>query len=223
MKYLALLLSLFSFQTLLAQSTADTSGQQVVPVSSTSTPKPKPIVAAQVAVEDKTLSLQERFLIMKSKSQTYGDYKVIKEVVLDGVWKITRDSINGRKATMTTAKATIANLKAEGDSLKTALQQKEASVEGILYDSTHISVLGINMGKQFFIGIVAIIFAALTLAILFVTGRLKLMYSSIKEKADLVSTINGEYEEFRRKALDKQTKLSRELQNERNKLAELRR
>ena len=42
-------------------------------------------------------SLQERFLYLKSKSQSYGAYKVVKESVLDGVWKIANDSIAARK------------------------------------------------------------------------------------------------------------------------------
>jgi hypothetical protein len=160
---------------------------------------------------------------MKSKSQTYNDYKVIKETVLDGVWKITRDSIASRKAALTAANKTITALKEEVNQSKKALQEKEASMQDILFDSTHISVLGIPMGKQAFLGTVGVILAILVLLLMLVSGRLKLMHSTVKEKADLATAINNEYEEYKRKALDKQTKLSRELQNERNKLSEMRR
>ena len=160
---------------------------------------------------------------MKTKSQSYNDYKVIKETVLDGVWKITRDSIAARKIMLANANKTIADLKAQANVAKTTLEQKEASMQDVLYDSTHISVLGIPMTKQFFLGAVAVLVAVLGIALILITGKLKMMYTSVKEKSELALAIHSEYEEYKRKALDKQTKLSRELQNERNKLAEIRR
>ncbi|HTF21352.1 MAG TPA: hypothetical protein VK658_24915, partial [Chryseolinea sp.] len=42
-------------------------------------------------------TLGERYIIMKSKSQSYGAYKVIKESTLDGVWKISQDSLDAKK------------------------------------------------------------------------------------------------------------------------------
>jgi hypothetical protein len=48
---------------------------------------------AAKAVEDKDLNLKDRFQVMKTGSQTYEDYKVIKEYILDGFWKITMDSV----------------------------------------------------------------------------------------------------------------------------------
>src|SRR4051812_29000964 len=108
MKYALLLLCFFTFQVLRAQTTPIETPAQTAPVPSA----PK-VVPAQNAVDDKKLTLQERFLTMKTKSQTYSDYKVIKESVLDGVWKITRDSIASRKAMLASANKTIEELKAE--------------------------------------------------------------------------------------------------------------
>jgi hypothetical protein len=213
-----MLFCLLAAQSLSAQDTPAETPVQTAPA--VSTPRP---VAAQPAVDDRKLTLHERFLIMKTKSQTYNDYKVIKETVLDGVWKITRDSIAARKSSLAAANKTIAALKEEVSLSKSALQQKETSMQDVLFDSTHISVIGISMGKQAFLGTVGVVLVILVLLLMFVSGRLKLMYNSVKEKADLANAINGEYEEYKRKALDKQTKLSRELQNERNKLAEIRR
>jgi len=227
MKYFALLLCLLAFQSLSAQTATETPAQttpvQPTPAQTTHVASSPRSVPAQVAVEDKSLTLQERFLLMKSKSQTYSDYKVIKETVLDGVWKITRDSIATRKALLAKANKTIEEMKAEVSAAKVTLEQKEASMQDVLYASTHISVLGISMGKQAFIAIVGILFVVLVLGLLVVSGRMKLIYTSVKEKSDLLTTISNEFEEYKRKALEKQSKLSRELQNERNKLAEIRR
>ncbi|HRG08803.1 MAG TPA: hypothetical protein PLJ08_09515, partial [Cyclobacteriaceae bacterium] len=54
-----------------------------------------------------------------------------------------------------------------------------------------------------------------------VTARLKMLQASVKDKAQVADSLTHEFEEYKRKALERQTKLSRELQNERNKLVEL--
>lgn len=178
--------------------------------------------ASVEAVNEKDILLRERFSIMKAKSQTYGDYKVIKEYVLDGVWKIVQDSIRKGKSQLNEANVKIAGLQKELAAVKNQMKDKEASVADIEHASTHISVLGIDVNKQAFISFVGIVVAGLLLLLGLVSGRLKLMYSSLKEKIESLNIINKEYDEFKHKALEKQIKLSRELQNERNKLQELR-
>src|SRR5687768_18550501 len=70
-----------------------------------------------LAQEPETLqenpSLHERFLFMKSKSQSYGAYKVVKESVLDGVWKIAQDTIAAKEVAIKQAEANINKLKGE--------------------------------------------------------------------------------------------------------------
>jgi hypothetical protein len=81
--------------------------------------------------------------------------------------------------------------------------------------------LGIDFDKGFFAGLVGFIILALGLTIAVIMYTLKSSRKMLKEKADLANAISAEYEDYKRKAMDKQTKLSRELQNERNKLQEL--
>jgi len=97
--------------------------------------------ASQEAIELQRATLDERFLIMKNKSQKYGDYKVIKENVLDGVWRISRDSMRTQKAMVKEKEATIASLQSQLQNAQATLQQKEASMAELIDASTHISVL----------------------------------------------------------------------------------
>jgi hypothetical protein len=169
-----------------------------------------------LAKNDQTL--RERFLLMKSKSQTYQDYKVIKEYVLDGVIKIVQDSLLAKDAALKNVKADVERLKGELSKVNMALKQKEQSMDDVVYASTHITVLGIDFQKQGFLTLVVIVFLALLAGIGLISARLKMLHSSMREKADLFEITSKEYEDYKRKALEKQTKLSRELQDERNKL-----
>jgi hypothetical protein len=168
-------------------------------------------------------TLRDRFGIMKTKSQTYQNYKVIKESVLDGVWRIIQDSIRAKQQAVNQANLQIVSLKAEVKKVEDAMKQKDAAVQGVVHDSAHINVLGIDFTKGFFVGLIGVLLAVLIGTLAFVLARMKLLDKSIKEKSLTISLVSNEYDEYKKKAMEKQTKLSRELQDERNRLQELRR
>lgn len=173
------------------------------------------------AMKNDSQTLRERYLVMKMKSQNYQEYKVIKENILDGVWKIFLDSVDAKQAAIRKSQAEATRLQAELDKNIETLKQKEDSMKDIVHASTHITVLGIDFDKGFFAGMVGVILLLVGLAVAGIVYTMRVLRKNLSEKEELASTISAEYEEYKRKAMEKQTKLSRELQNERNKLAEL--
>ena len=163
-------------------------------------------------------SLRERFLYMKEKSQSYGAYKVVKESVLDGVWKIAQDTIAAKEAAFQRAQQNINKLKGELNQSMQTLKGKEKSMEEIQHASTHINVIGIDFNKGTFITTMAIIIAGLLVMLGLVIGRMKLQSNSLSERNLAVSALTNEFDEYKQRAMERQTKLSRELQDERNKL-----
>lgn len=174
------------------------------------------------AVEDKDLNLKDRFQVMKTGSQTYEDYKVIKEYILDGFWKITMDSVNKQQASINDLYKRISTLEGELVASQNSNKEQQASVEGIVYDSKHISVIGIPFGKGAFLILAAIIVGGLVVMLVIIMGRMKIARGTMKEKELIAHTLTQEFEEYKKKALERQTKLSRELQNERNRLVDMR-
>ncbi|HEY0742980.1 MAG TPA: hypothetical protein VGD40_16035 [Chryseosolibacter sp.] len=176
---------------------------------------------AEDALRNDQQTLRERYLVMKMKSQNYQEYKVIKENILDGMWKIVLDTMTAKQAAIRKSQAEINNLQAELNKNLEALKSKEASMQDIVYASTHIRVLGIDFDKGFFAGLFGAILIIAGLVLAGVLYSMKVLKKNLSEKEELASAISNEYEDYKRKAMDKQTKLSRELQNERNKLQEL--
>jgi hypothetical protein len=185
-------------------------------ISTASFGQSAPVVPA--TPDTKTMTLQDRYATMKKSSETFQDYKVIKEGILDGVWRVTLDSIKNQKAKFANANEVISQLENEVATQKVAVAQIKASMETVVYDSTHISFFGIHFTKSLFISLVLLIVIGLLVAIAAVTGKLKLMYTSMKEKMETVNLLSHEFEDYKKRALEKQVKLSRELQTERNKL-----
>jgi hypothetical protein len=171
------------------------------------------------AVKPKELTLQNRFDLMKTTSQTFQDYKVVKEVVLDGVWKISQDSVNRLKGALATQRASIAQLEQSLSSERDLIEKVRASQQGLEYDSTHISILGLSFGKTLFLSGVFIVFLGLLLLLVGLFGKLRLISGEAKETKELLNFSTHELEEYKKKSLEKQAKLSRELQTERNRIA----
>lgn len=180
------------------------------------------VTAADALSPEKDYTLEERYRIMRDKSPTYNSYKEIKGYVLDGMWKLTMDSINEQKAAVRQANAKITELQTEISNFQASVQQKDKTIEEMAFDSSHIRVIGISMQKDFFVTVVSIVLLGLLSTIGVVVARLKWVRRHVKEKVDAANQLSIEYEEYKRKALEKQMKLSRELQNERNRLQEMR-
>lgn len=173
--------------------------------------------AQSARLDDPKLTLAERYALMKSKAQTYDEYKVVKEADLDVVYKTMRDSLQATKTGLLNSNKSLSTLQAKIDSLQIAIQLKESSVQDILYDSTHISVFGINFNKAFFKGLVAILIVAMIAGLVTTIARMRLIQRAFKEKSDLAAEIALEYSTYKLKAMEKQTKLARDLQTELNK------
>ena len=171
--------------------------------------------------DERNFTLQQRYWSMKSNAETYQDYKVIKEYFMDGVWKVSMDSLNEQKKLVKQKQQTISKLESDLRAAKDTLTQERAAVTQIVHDSSHISVLGIDFTKNMFI----ILVAAILLLMLFIGSamltKIKIEQATAKEKIVIADAVSREYDEFKKKSMEKQIKLARELQNERNKVADL--
>lgn len=164
-------------------------------------------------------NLRERYSVMKDKAETFNDYKVIKNGILDGVWKITMDSLQKEKAALRSANATIAQLKGEVAKAEDKVKQADASMAESNYERTHLTVFGISMAKSFFVTFMFILVACLLIGLVTIMGTLRVLRKAAKEKDLTIFGLTSEFDEYRKKALQKEMKISRELQDERNKLA----
>jgi len=174
-----------------------------------------------IALENKPHTVQERYYLMKTKAETYQDYKVIKESILDGVWKIVNDSLNKREKQLTGNQIKIDSLQSNLARAQAEVKSKNDSMADIVFSSTHIKVLGKNFSKSSFLVISFVAFIALGLVIFLLLARMREMQKLVNENKLVVNSVNNEFEEYKHKAMEKQVKLARELQTERNKLSEL--
>ena len=167
-------------------------------------------------------SLDEQFQTMKKNAYTYKEYKNIKQVDLNAFWGVVQDSLKTKQQAINNAQSTIGAQNTKINTLNQTITEQQASIEAREFETTHINVLGIDWSKDTYkvFNFVAIIALIVVVGVLFFQFKNSQRIAVAKKKD--YTKLSEEYEEYKRNALDKQMKLRRELQTERNRINDLR-
>jgi hypothetical protein len=202
-----LILSLFMF--LLVSFTV--AGQATLPdTAATAGATPK------TQVIDNSLKGQYQSLLYRSKS--YYGAKLIIPGRLTAFYNNVADSIRKERAGSKTAQNKIKAQAQMIDTLNTQIKAKESALESSNSKSDDITFLGISFSKSSYNTIVWSVIVVLALALIFVIGRSAKNIQEAKYRSELYEEISKEYQTYKTKSNEKEKKLARELQDERNKL-----
>ncbi len=166
-------------------------------------------------------TLREQFVFLKEESNTYKDKKIIRETELNRFWTNVRDSLSQVHQQLALTKSNINARKAEIDTLNAKLESQREMVEESEHASTHISVMGIDVLKNNFLSFFWITASVLTLLLLGALYQYRNSKMVTSKTQYNLRAIQRELEDFRKKSLEKERKLRRELQTERNRVEEL--
>ncbi|UKT62893.1 hypothetical protein [Pedobacter mucosus] len=164
---------------------------------------------------DPSLSGQYNFLLSKSKN-LYGS-KLINPSRLASLWKSVNDTLRKERKQLIEARAQIKVQKDNISSLKTEVTGKESSLESSNALVNEINFLGISFNKSTYNTIVwaiILILAAGLAIVIFQSGKYR---TEATYRTQLYQEVADEFQTHKVKAKDKEMKLARELQDERNK------
>lgn len=170
-------------------------------------------------VEDNSLTAQ--FNTLKEKSNTYQEYKVIRLVSLNSLWKNVEDSLAAIHKEILEANNEIAGQNQKLDSLKSKLEAREAALEKSEYDIAHLQVLGMDVEKGSYVSFSWGVFFVLLLILAIAIAKYKSSNKVAVEKKTEYEELSQELNDYKQKAREKEIKLMRELQTERNTIEEL--
>lgn len=167
-------------------------------------------------------TLQEQYVGLKSKQEVIDGYRMVKLFVMDQFWKTVQDSLQAQRASVRASALLSATQAREIESLKASLAQVEKSKAELIVGVDNIVVMGKAYPKDGFITVVSFVFLGLVVlaVLLFVASRASLI--TTRELRKLNETMYNEFEVYKHQAVEKQIKLSRELQDYRNRMADLR-
>ncbi|WP_298325716.1 hypothetical protein [uncultured Dokdonia sp.] len=167
--------------------------------------------------QDATKTIDEQFTEVIEGSNNYQQFKVIDKV------KMTRLQQNA-KARIDVLQSEIENLKSEMNKQQTAASKVSADLEKIQLTLTEteeekdsINFFGIQMSKGSYQTMMWSIIGLLLLGLVFFIFKFRSSNVLTKEAQHKLDETEVEFDEYRRKALEKEQKLGRQLQDERNK------
>ena len=171
------------------------------------------------AVEDN--SLETQFNDLKNKSNSYQEYKVVKVVSLNNFWQNVEDSLAAFHQEIEEANSAIAQQNQKLDSLNQKLEAREDALEKSEYDIAHLTVLGMDVEKDSYVTFTWIVFFVLLLILGITFAKFKNSNKVAVEKKSDYDELSQELNDYKQKAREKEIKLMRELQTERNTIEEL--
>ncbi|WP_017731025.1 hypothetical protein [Nafulsella turpanensis] len=166
-------------------------------------------------------TLEEQFRSMKSASNSYQEYKVVKETLLDQFYSNVRDSLSTIRQDILEAQNKISAQQQEITRLQDELEEQQLAVEDSQYDIEHIEFLGIDVQKATYSTIVWSIIGILLIILAIAIYKYKSSNKVAVKKKNEYETLDTEFNEFKIRAREKETRLMRDLQTERNAVEEL--
>ncbi len=168
---------------------------------------------------DKTLVTQ--FEELERKSGNYRANGVRYEVMRIGdLYRIKSnifDSINTANASIKTLTATITSNKAEIEDLNAKLQETTNNLKKVTREKDSMSFFGALVSKGTYKLILWGIIVGLLLFLLFFIYRFRNSNFLTQQAKSALADLEKEYEDHRRRALEREQRISRQLQDELNK------
>jgi len=164
---------------------------------------------------DPSLNGQYQFMLKKSKS-LYGA-KLINPSRLTGLWKSVNDTLKKERKQLQEARQEIKSQAQNISTLKGEVTGKESSLADATASVNEIKFLGISFNKGTYntiVWVIIIVLAAGLAIVIFQSGKYR---KEATYRTQLYQEVADEFQAHKVKAKDKEMKLARELQDERNK------
>lgn len=166
-------------------------------------------------------SLKGQYQLMISKSKTINGYKLINPVRLSSFWKNVNDSLSTNRRNLANVTKQIKEHENNIAGLKKEISGNESSLASSNAKVNEITFLGMSFTKSSYNTMVWSLIIGLAVALTIIILRSAKHIHEAKYRSNLYEEIAQEYQAYKTKANDKEKKLARELQDERNKLDEL--
>lgn len=162
-------------------------------------------------------TLDKQFDYVVQKSNNFQEYKVVKKDFLTILKRNSLDSVNRFKTELGDLKAEFAKHSATIQQLKDTLKTTQSELDKLKIAQDNVSFLGTQVSKANYNMIMWGIVSVLLLILVVFLFQLKGAKYTAKDAKNNLDKLEDDFEEYKRKALEKEQKLGRQLQDEINK------
>ena len=165
-----------------------------------------------------TNPIQQEFQELIESSNNYQEYKVVNYDDLIDLRDNTNDYIQELKDQITVGKNTADQQVDEIANLEGELKTTQQDLQKVTEEKDNIVFLGLPLTKGTYMAMMWGIVAILILALLFFIYKYKNSNSVTKEAKKRLDDTEREFDAYKKKALEKEQRLGRLLQDEKNKV-----
>ncbi|QNL50097.1 hypothetical protein H8S90_00170 [Olivibacter sp. SDN3] len=205
-----IILTFFVLHTTYAQDTPVTPANKARTTATTPSKSP-----AQSPLNKGTIVSQ--FDYINSSSNNYQEYKVVKKSSLEKLKANVADTIRSMNSKLANVQTILDNHDAEVNTLKDSLSNAQLALKDAKEEKENFNVIGIQLSKTTYSTFMWSIVGLLLLALLFFIYRYKQSHMVTTEAKNSLEELRNEFEIHRKKAMEREQKLNRRLQDELNK------
>lgn len=168
-----------------------------------------------------TQTLRQQYATLKSDLDVINGFRMVKLYEMDQLWRVVEDSLKTKRAAISQGLALARQQAAEIDNLKAQVAKTESEKQELVSGVANINVFGMSFSKGGFVAFVTCLVIGLIIlsGVLFVIGRMA--FKASRESKKVSDEVYKEFEDYKHQAVEKNIKLSRELQSLKNRMAEL--
>ncbi len=173
----------------------------------------------EASLDDGTIESQFEFLYRKSGNYNAEGraYEVVRRIQLDKLRGNVLDSLSEFRSKVADLNATIARHEGTIEDLNAKLENTNQSLTEVTEEKDSMSFFGAQVSKTTYNLILWTIIAGLLLFLLLFIYKFRRSNVLTQEAKVKLGDLEAEYEEHRRKALEREQRISRQLQDEINK------
>lgn len=161
--------------------------------------------------------IQDEFSALIQESNNYQGYKVVDYDKLIELRNTTRNYITELKEEIIVQKNTVDQQNSEIQKLKSELQSTQEDLKKVSEEKDALMFLGMPFSKGGYKAMMWGIVAALVVILLILFFRFKSSHAATKDAKQKLNETEKEFDAYRTKALEKEQRLGRMLQDEKNK------
>ncbi len=175
----------------------------------------KPQLTAEKALQ--TEDIKTQFDVIIKKSGKYQEYKVVKRTWLNKLKANTVDSIKTLESKLSATNEQISKQQATIKNLESSLAKTNEDLSSVTEEKDSLSFIGIPMTKGSYKTMMWAIVGGLLLFLSFFIFKFKNSNSITVQARKALEETEAEFEDHRRRALEREQKVMRKLQDEINK------
>lgn len=176
---------------------------------------------AQPVVPTGPQTLRQQYATLKSDLEVINGFRMVKLFEMDQFWRVIEDSLRTKRTAINEARLVAKQQAAEIETLKAQVAKTETEKQALVSGVANINVFGMSYSKAGFVTFATCLVVGLfvLVGVLFVIS--KMAFKASRDSKKVSDDVYKEFEDYKHLVVEKNIKLSRELQNMKNRMAEL--